>query len=162
MNNQLVILGMGCTLFSDQGFGVHVVTELDRRYELPDHVLLVDGGTVGVHLLGTIAQAERVIAVDIMRRGGAAGTIYRIEGQEIIERLNAADHVLQEAFIEALIHSRMLDDPPEAVMLGIEPENAESLECSITPVLSAKTEEMIGMVLAELDRLGIEYSERDG
>lgn len=153
---------MGCTLFNDQGFGVHVVNELDRRFEFPEHVLLVDGGTIGVHLLGTIAQADRVIAVDIIRAKGAAGTIYRIEEQEIIDRLNAADHVLQEAFIEALIHCRLLDEPPKAVLLGIEPDDAEALECTLTPVLSAKTDEMVGMVLAELDKLGIEYTENEG
>jgi hydrogenase maturation protease len=161
-NGQLLILGMGCTLFSDQGFGVHVIDELDRRFEFPDDVRLVDGGTVGVHLLGTIAQAARVVAVDIVRKGGAVGTIYRIEGPEIIERLHSADHILQEAFIEALIHCRMLDDPPEAVLLGIEPDDAEALECRLTPALTAKTDEMIGMVLAEFDRLGIAYHERAG
>ena len=153
---------MGCTLFNDQGFGVHVVNELDRRFEFPEHVLLVDGGTIGVHLLGTIAQADRVIAVDIMRGKSPAGTIYRIEEKQIIDRLNAADHVLQEAFIEALIHCRLLDEPPSAVLLGIEPDDAEALECTLTPVLAAKTDEMIGMVLAELDKLGIEYIENEG
>lgn len=153
---------MGCTLYGDQGFGVEVIHELDHRYDFPDHVRLVDGGTIGVHLTGTLAQAQWVVAVDILRRGGVPGTLYRLEGQQIIERLTAADHVLQEAFIEALIHSRMLDDPPEAVLLGIEPDNAEALECRLTPVLSGRLDEMIATVLVELERLGVAYWEKDG
>ena len=152
---------MGCTLFSDQGFGVQVVHELDRRFEFPDQVSLVDGGSIGVHMMGTIAGAERVIAIDIVSNGGPVGTICRLEGQEIIDHMERVDHVLQEAFIECLIHSQMLDHSPQAVMLGIEPDDAETLTCSLTPALAAKTEEMIGMVLAELDELKIAYNAKE-
>ena len=151
---------MGCTLFSDQGFGVCVVHELDRRFEFPEHVWLVDGGSIGVHLIGTVAQADRVIAIDILRNDGIPGTIYRLEGQQIIDRLNAAEHVLQEAFIEALIHCQMLERPPRATLLGIEPEDAEALTCSLTTVLAAKAEEMIVRVLKELDGLEVVYKKK--
>ncbi len=140
---------------------MHVVHELDRRFEFPDRVSLVDGGSIGVHMMGTIAGAEQVVAIDIVRSGVAAGTICRLEDQQIIDHMERVDHVLQEAFIECLMHCRLLDRAPRAVMLGIEPDDAETLTCSLTPVLAAKTEEMIGMVLAELDALEIEYREKD-
>jgi hydrogenase maturation protease len=159
-NGAVVILGIGCTLFGDQGFGVHLVHELDRRFEFSDRVLLVDGGTIGVHLVGTLAGAEQVIAIDIVRRGGAPGTLYRLDGKQIIARLKGADHVLQEAFIEALIHCRMLDDTPRALLLGVEPVDAQAMACGLTPVLAAKVEEMIGWVLLELDGLGVEYRKK--
>ena len=54
---QIVIIGLGCTLFGDQGFGVQVVNELDRRFVFADNVRLIDGGTIGVHLVGTLAGA---------------------------------------------------------------------------------------------------------
>ncbi len=156
----VVILGIGCTLFRDQGFGVHLVNELDRRFEFGERVLLIDGGTIGVHLVGTLVGSERVIAIDTVRQGGAPGTIYRFEEQQIMARLNKADHLLQETFIEALAHCRMLDNGPRAVMLGIEPGNDHDLICGLTPVLADKVDEMIGIVLKELDGLGVAYKSR--
>jgi len=43
----VMVLGIGCTLYSDEGFGVRVVEKMQQEYEFPDSVLLVDGGVLG-------------------------------------------------------------------------------------------------------------------
>ena len=156
----IVIIGLGCTLFGDQGFGVHLVNELDHRFVFPDGVLLIDGGTIGVHLVGTLAGADHVIAVDIVRRGGAPGAVYRLDEPQIIDRLKSPDHILQEAFIEALIHCRLLDRPPRVVLLGVEPDDDRTFGSHLTPSLADKLDKMIAMVLNELDGLGVAYERR--
>ena len=39
----IMILGIGCILYGDEGFGVRVVEKLQQLYEFPDNVLAVDG-----------------------------------------------------------------------------------------------------------------------
>jgi hydrogenase maturation protease len=53
--SDIMVLGIGCILYSDEGFGVRVVEKLERQYEFPENVLLVDGGVLGVNLLGVIS-----------------------------------------------------------------------------------------------------------
>lgn len=156
----ITILGIGCTLYADQGFGVGVVQALSERYHFPESVQLVDGGMVGVGLTGTIAAAGRLIAVDAIENGGDPGDIYRIEGRRILERLTGKHPVQHVEFLEALAHCQALDDPPQAVLLGIEPGDTQSVACELTAQLQAKLDDMIGCVLNELDRLGVAYRKK--
>ena len=55
----VMVLGVGCTLFCDEGFGVRVVEKLEQMYDFPDTVILVDGGVLGVNLLGVISKPTR-------------------------------------------------------------------------------------------------------
>ena len=152
---QITILGIGCTLYADQGFGVSVIQALEVRYDFPEHVHPVDGGLLGVGLTGTIAQADHLIAVDAFCNGGSPGDIYRLEEQQILERLTGKNHVQHVEFLEALAHCQALDHPPQTVLLGIEPGDTKSVVCELTPELNCKIDEMIDCILKELDRLGV-------
>ncbi len=158
---QIVILGIGCSLLADQGFGVGMIQYLDQRFEFPDNVHLVDGGLVGVGLTGTIARADHLIAIDAIADTGKPGDMYRLEGPGVLQRLNAKNNVQQVEFLEALAHCQALDAPPQAVLLGVEPDDTKSLTCELTPVLQAKMEAMAACVLEELDRLAVAYREKE-
>jgi hydrogenase maturation protease len=158
IDKQITILGIGCTLYADQGFGVSVIRALKERYQFPSYIDPVDGGLLGVGLTGTIARADHLIAVDAFCNGGSPGDIYRLEGKQIFERLAGKHHVQHVEFLEALAHCQALDDPPQTVLLGIEPGDTKSLACELTPELESKIDEMIVCIAIELDRLGANYS----
>jgi hydrogenase maturation protease len=158
---KIIILGIGCTLLADQGFGVSVIQALADGYEFQDDVQLADGGLIGVGLTGTIAQADYLIVVDAISNGGDPGDIYRLEGRQILERLAGKNHVQQVEFLEALVHCQALDDPPHAVLLGIEPEDTQTLTCELTPVLRGKMDAIVARVLQELDCLGAVYRKKE-
>jgi hydrogenase maturation protease len=158
---KITILGIGCTLLADQGFGVSVIQRLTDMFEFQENVQLVDGGLIGVGLTGTIAQADHLIVVDAIANGGDPGTIYRLDGRQILERLAGRNHVQQVEFLEALAHCQALDNPPKTVLLGIEPGDTRTLTCELTPVLKGKMDDMTTRVLQELDRLGVAYREKE-
>jgi hydrogenase maturation protease len=153
----IIILGIGCTLYADQGFGVSVIHTLQERFQFPAHVTLVDGGLLGVGLTGTIGQADHLVAIDAISNGGKPGDIYRLEGQAIFKRLSGKNHVQHVEFLEALAHCQALDNPPQAVLLGIEPQDTQSVVCKLTPVLQDKMDAMIECIIKEMDRLGVGY-----
>lgn len=158
MGNQcIIILGIGCTLYADQGFGVKVIQALKERFEFPENVEIVDGGLLGVGLTGTIGRADHLIAVDAACNGGNPSDIYRLEGQQILERLAGKNHVQHVEFLEALAHCQVLDPPADTVLLGIEPEDTKSVACELSPRLQNKVDDMIDKVLEELDRLYVKY-----
>ena len=157
---QIMILGVGCTLFSDEGFGVRVVEAMEERYEFPANVSVVDGGVLGTNLLGVISQADQLIVVDAIRNKGEPGALYRLEGDAIPERIRMKNSIHQVDFLEALTLCQALDKVPETVIVGIEPQDIETLSIELTATTLGKVDEVIDMVLAELDRLGVTYRKR--
>ena len=61
---RVLILGIGNLLFRDEGFGVRVIEKLFDDYLFPDNVAIVEGGVLGIHLLGTLSRADHLIVVD--------------------------------------------------------------------------------------------------
>jgi hydrogenase maturation protease len=156
----ILVLGIGNTLFSDEGFGVHVVEKLQERYDFADNVSVVDGGVLGLGLMGIISQADHLIVVDAVRNKGMPGDFHRIDGPAIPERIRAKNSLHQVDFIEALSVCRVLDKVPETVIFGVEPEDIDTLSLELTPTIQARVDGMIDMVLVELDRLGASYRKR--
>ena len=154
-DQHVMILGVGNLLFSDEGFGIRVVEELERRYTFPENVSIVDGGVLGVSLLGIMSQADHLIVVDVIRNQGKPGDIYRLEGDAIPERIRAKNSLHQVDFLEALTLCQAMDKVPEAVIIGVEPEDIRTLKTDLTPTTQNKMEAIIQMVLEELERLGI-------
>ena len=155
-----MILGVGNLLFSDEGFGIRVVEELERRYRFPENVSLVDGGVLGVSLLGVMSQADHLVVVDVIRNKGVPGDLYRLEGDAIPERIRAKNSLHQVDFLEALTLCQAMDKVPEAVIIGVEPEDIRTLQTELTPTTKNKMEAIIQMVLEELKRLGITFQAR--
>mgnify|MGYP001822924081 FL=1 len=161
MRNQfqkVMILGVGCILYSDEGFGVRVVQEIQKRYAFPENVSVVDGGVLGVNLLGVISQPDHLIVVDVIRNKGNPGDLYRLSGKQIPERIRAKNSLHQVDFLEALTLCQALDKVPETVIVGVEPEDIETLGIELTPTIKSRLDDVIGMVLSELDHLGVSYT----
>jgi hydrogenase maturation protease len=157
-----MILGIGSILFSDDGFGIRAIEQIQRDYEFPDDVLVVDGGVLGINLLGVISKPKNLIVVDTMRNKGKPGDLYRLEGDAIPERIRAKNSLHQVDFLEALTLCQALDNVPQTVIIGVEPEDIQTLSLVLTPTVQAQVEPVIRMVLAELDRLGVSYRKKEG
>ncbi|RPJ18065.1 MAG: HyaD/HybD family hydrogenase maturation endopeptidase [Desulfobacteraceae bacterium] len=158
----IMILGVGCILFTDEGFGIRVIEKIQEIYEFPENVSVVDGGVLGLNLLGVISEADHLIVVDAVRNKEVAGSLYRLEGDAIPDRIRAKNSLHQVDFLEALTMCQALDKVPKAVILGVEPEDIDTLGLELTSTIRSKIDPMIEMVLKELDLLGVSYQKRSG
>jgi len=77
LKKRVLILGVGNTLFGDDGFGPAAADYLLKKREIPDDVCVMDVGTGAGDVLFTVAlsqaKPERVIvldAVDVRRKPG--------------------------------------------------------------------------------------------
>lgn len=75
-----LVLGIGNTLLSDEGVGVHVLRALSAEAPLPDDVLLLDGGTLSFTLAGPIEEADALIVVDAAQIKAEPGDWKLFEG----------------------------------------------------------------------------------
>ena len=67
-------MGIGNILMGDEGIGIRVVRNLEKRDLLPDTDYL-DGGTGGFHLLEYFQNYQRIILIDATIDDQPAGTI---------------------------------------------------------------------------------------
>jgi hydrogenase maturation protease len=154
---EVMILGIGSILYSDDGFGIRVIEQIERDYEFPDEVLVVDGGVLGINLLGVISKPNHLVVVDAIRNRGNPGDLYRLEGDAIPERIRAKNSLHQVDFLEALTLCQVFDKVPQTVIIGVEPQDYQTLSLALTPTVHARIEPAIRMVLDELTRLGVSH-----
>jgi len=153
----IVILGIGNILFCDEGFGVCVIEKLTERYDFPENVSVVDGGVLGMNLLGVMSEADHLIVIDAVKNKGTPGSLHRLERKDLPERIRAKSSLHEVDFLEALTMCQVIDKVPETVILGVEPEDIETLSIDLTQTTQSQIDPMIDMILAELDRLGVPY-----
>jgi len=69
----VVILGVGNVLMSDEGVGVHAVMSLEKDWLFPEGVRCVDGGTSTNELLGDLEDLDQLIVLDAVAAGREPG-----------------------------------------------------------------------------------------
>lgn len=74
----ILILGVGNLVLKDEGIGIHVINRLEKE-ELPLGVDLLDGGTGGIFLIGTLQQYKHLILIDATLDSRPAGTIRHLK-----------------------------------------------------------------------------------
>ncbi len=154
---QITVLGVGNILLTDEGVGVRIVEHLNRHYEFADHVQLIDGGVLGVGLMGLIGSTDHLIVVDAVLNQQPPGTLYRLADEEVPRRVLAKQSMHQIDLPEVLALCEAIDKHPTVVVVGVEPEDITTLDVELTPTVAGKVEELAGMVLRELDRLDASY-----
>jgi hydrogenase maturation protease len=157
VTDRITILGVGNILLSDEGVGIRVVERLDQRYEFPENVQVLDGGVLGLHLLGLISETDHLIVVDAVCHRKAPGSLYRLAGEEIPKRVLAKNSLHQVDLLEALTLAAAIGPTPETVVVGIEPVDIETMSLDLTPLVASKLDDLVAMVLAELDRLEVTF-----
>ncbi|MEW6417870.1 MAG: HyaD/HybD family hydrogenase maturation endopeptidase [Nitrospirota bacterium] len=150
--NKIVILGVGNLLLSDEGVGVHVANEL-MKMELPPEVTIVEGGTDGFGLLNIITEADCLIVIDAVKGGGAPGSIYRFNIDEIQScPPGFKTSVHQIGILEVISLSGLIGKTPHTTVIGIEPKSLE-IGMELSPEIKVKIPMVIELIFDELKNL---------
>lgn len=160
-NENILVLGVGNVLYSDDGFGICVVDKMNREYEFPENVNVVDGGVLGINLLGVMSGYKHIIIIDTILKKSKPGDLHRLEKDEIRKRIMPKNSLHQVDLLEALTLCDIMEKGrPETVILGIEPKDYTTLNVGLSDEVKNKIDDIIGMTFQELDRLGATYKKR--
>lgn len=111
----IVVLGVGNTLLTDDGVGVLVVRELMAERDTPDPaVAFHDGGTIGLALLPLIENRKALILVDAADFGGSLGEVRLFEGDDMDALLRVKRSTPHEIAVSDLVLT--------AELIGTKPE----------------------------------------
>ena len=120
-----LVLGIGNTLLTDEGIGVHVLQALESELgHLPD-VTLLDGGTLSFTLAGPIEEADALIVVDAAQIKTEPGGWALLKGEEMDAFLTSNRKAsVHEVGLTDLRAIAMLAGhwPEKRAMLAIQPD----------------------------------------
>ncbi len=149
-----VVLGIGNTILTDEAAGVRAVELLEQSYQVPENVLVIDGGTSGMEMIEDLSDLDFLIVIDVVKTGAAPGTVVTIAGDEIpvFFRRKLSPH--QIALPDVLASLELLDSMPKEIMvLGVEPVSLE-LGMEMTATVAEKVPQLVDMAVAELQQRG--------
>lgn len=149
----VLVLGVGNLVLTDEGVGVHVVQRM-QGMDLPSHVEVVDGGTMGLDLIDDIEGRKKVVIVDAVKGAGPPGTVYRMTIDDIEEipksRVSLHDIDITDVFKLADLFKI---EKPEIVIIGVEPKDMESPGMELSPEVEAQIPKVIELVKREIETL---------
>lgn len=157
---RILVLGVGNVLYTDEGIGVRCVESLEQAYEFSPNVTLMDGGTLGIKLMGPIMDCDFLIVTDAVLGDGPPGSLYRLTGDDLRQSLAFKNSMHDTDLCDTLVQCGLCGNRPDAVIIGMEPEDYNTM----SPELSSKSDEsmpeMIKAVLKEVTDAGGSYVAR--
>ena len=150
----VLVLGMGNILLEDEGLGVRALERLQRDYEFPTEVELLDGGTTGMGLLDDIAGREHLIVLDAVQNGEAPGTLVILRQDEVPAYFGLRVTPHQLGLSDVLATLELTGDRPAGVtVLGLVPASLE-MSLELSEPIQGRLEELVEAAVRELETLG--------
>lgn len=122
-----LILGIGNTLLSDEGAGIHALNLLENSNpDLPD-LTFIDGGTLSFTLAAYIEDCDRLIVFDAAELKAPPGTVKSMVGEDMDTFLGAARRSPHEVGLLDLFDIARLTGtlPVNRALIGIQPQSIE-------------------------------------
>jgi len=138
-----VILGCGNMLFGDDGFGPAVIDYIEKNYQIPDDIAIVDVGTGAREILFNIVLAEkkpkRIIVIDALDCQRKSGEIFAVPLDDLPE------NKIDDFSLHQLPTSNLLKElkdlcQVEVVLLAAQPKYIPEM---VEPGLSKKLQDAV-------------------
>ncbi|WP_022846124.1 MULTISPECIES: HyaD/HybD family hydrogenase maturation endopeptidase [unclassified Desulfurobacterium] len=150
------IMGVGNILLGDEGFGVHFIEYFKKRYDVPENVELIDGGTAGIFLSPLIDYIKKLIIIDVVAVDAEPGSLFTYDKEDFyIDNLPLKLSPHQIGLQEVLLLNDIKGSCPEYVkLIGVVPASLEP-DTELSPILKEKLKDVEKLVIEELEALGV-------
>ncbi|EEW25308.1 hydrogenase maturation protease [Rhodobacter ferrooxidans] len=147
-----LILGIGNTLLSDDGIGVHVALAIEAQAgQIAQPVRVRDGGTIGLSLLAEIDPGGALIAVDAMELHAPPGTMLVFVGADMDQQLRGTKRSAHEVALADLMQAAEFSGigPARRALVAIQPE-VTTWGLAPTPAVAAAIPQAVAAIRALL------------
>jgi hydrogenase maturation protease len=152
---QIVVLGAGNILLTDEGLGVRAIERLPLSYCLPPAIRIIDGGTSGMEMLEDLEGLDALIMVDAIRAGKPPGTPIHLAGDAVPVFFRSKLSPHQIGLADVLATLELLGRAPKyTAILGMQPDSL-ALGMELSETVEAGIPELLRMVADELATLGM-------
>ncbi len=138
--NKTLVLGIGNTLLSDEGVGVHVINQLILENAFSPDVFYMDGGTLSFTLAQSIESCDQLIVVDASEIKSTPGAVRVFENEAMDffisngNKKSVHEVGLVDVMSIAMLAGRL---PSRRALVGIQPDSLDWGECPTKVVQQA-------------------------
>lgn len=149
---KITILGIGNTLYHDEGVGVHILPFLEERLSDYNNVEIIEGSTDGMRLLGPVEDSSHLIVIDAINAGKEGGTIISLIDDEIPAYYGIKMSIHQLGFQEVLFAAKLRERYPEQiVMFGMQPSSLE-FGIGLSEMNASKVPELVDLIINQVNQ----------
>ncbi len=144
-SESILVLGLGNYLMGDEGIGVQVVQEM-AKWDLPEYLDILDGGTGGFLLLSCFESYKKIIFIDATIDGREPGHIRLIRprfASDFPSALSVHDVGLKD-MIEAVY---LMEHPPEMSLFTVSIDHISPMSLELSKEVRLSIPEVIRQVL---------------
>jgi hydrogenase maturation protease len=122
--DETLILGIGNTLLTDEGAGIHALNHLQSEYPNIPNITFLDGGTLSFTLATWIEDCTNLLVFDAAELNQPAGTVKTFVGEAFDNFLGASKRSAHEVGLLDLMDIARLTGhfPKNRALIGIQPE----------------------------------------
>ena len=124
-----LVLGIGNTLLSDEGIGVHVLEKLkDSSSSVLQHAEIMDGGTLSFTLAEPIENCDQFIVIDAAELKSEPGTVKVFENDEMDSYITSGNKKsVHEVSLADVMSITLLSGhlPEKRALVGIQPQDID-------------------------------------
>jgi len=156
------IVGAGTVIYQDEGVGVYAAKYIEENYTFDNNdVTMVDGGVLGFQLMVYYQEYDKVIILDTITMDDEVGSIYNLPSEELLGLGSYKQTAHEVEIIEMLEICSLLETMAEVNIVGIVPEDIETVVVGLTQKMRDNFFHLVDAGLAELDKAGIKYSKNE-
>ncbi len=149
---ELLVLGVGNLLLTDDGVGVLAAQELMKEV-WPQGVLVREAGTFTQDMFHAFHEVERLLVLDVVHAGGKPGSIYLLEERDLIERKEQRLSIHDIDLLDSLrMAERLFGSRPVLRVLGMEPQDITTWNIGLSPVAAACFPRYLNLARNEIGR----------
>ena len=150
MCKRITIIGLGNILLKDEGVGVWIARELEKR-NLPQSIKIIDGGTASLDIFLSMKNIYKLIIIDALKGGGKPGSIYRLYTRDLLDTSESCVSLHQMSVLDTMSIVKIIRDIPlETVIIGVEPKEID-WGLGVTSDIKRKFPEITDIVLEEVE-----------
>lgn len=156
-----IVIGVGNVLFKDEGVGIYASKYLEANYEFDNDLEIIEGGTLGFKLMTYFQEYDNVIILDTVSIEDNAGDIFRLPSDVLLGMGQYRKTAHEVEIVEMLEIVSVLDTHATVTILGIIPEDIESVQIGLTKTIEDRFEEFILNAVKEIESIGVKVTKKD-
>ena len=156
-----IVIGVGNVLFKDEGVGIYAAHYLEQNYEFDGDLEIMDGGTLGFKLMTFFQEYDNVIILDTVSIEDEPGSIFRLPSEVLLGMGQYRKTAHEVEIVEMLEICSVLDKHAEVTILGIIPEDIQSVKIGLTQKIEKAFMDLINQALKDIEALGVTVTKKE-
>jgi hydrogenase maturation protease len=152
MAKKILILCCGYPYQTDKRFGYEISKQLETM-KLPENVEFMEVGESACMMPSTIANASKVIIIDVFQTKDSPGTVVRLTTSEVPITVNGLTDIPKHHLIRETLHGLTITgECPDIIFIGVVPKDTVTETQQLTPEIEEKIPAVLTMILEEINR----------